>query len=378
MPGWIDTHVHLSWHFNDNQKSREGGDPPEWRRAHTAENARATLDAGFTTVQSVGAAVDAVVRDRIERRASCPARASSPPFARFRTGGDPTRSARWSPAPRPKAPTSSSCSRPPASAPAAKQSMTDAQIQATCAAAKTAGLRTVVHAIGDAGARAAVPAGCTSIEHGTFRQRRDAGLMARAAPGSIRTCWCCTTISTTAPTSTSPPQALATLEKGIAPTTRRPPARPRRQREASSSAPTRWRARTAATRKSSSTGCATAARSADGRIVSATSLRAESLRLGDRIGTIAPAYDADLVAVDGNPLDDITAVRRVVVRDERRRHREAPGPGALARGSAPTTRRIAPTPPVSDEFRAGLDCFGSRRRPEASPIWMRHRLLQRK
>ena len=41
-------------------------------------------------------------------------------------------------------------------------------------------------------------------------------------------------------------------------------------------------------------------------------LAAESLGLGARIGTIAAGYDADLVAVDGNPLDDITAVRRVV------------------------------------------------------------------
>jgi imidazolonepropionase-like amidohydrolase len=47
-------------------------------------------------------------------------------------------------------------------------------------------------------------------------------------------------------------------------------------------------------------------------IVSATSMAAESLRLGDRIGTVAQGFDADLVAVAGNPLDDITAVRRVV------------------------------------------------------------------
>jgi imidazolonepropionase-like amidohydrolase len=38
---------------------------------------------------------------------------------------------------------------------------------------------------------------------------------------------------------------------------------------------------------------------------------AESLGLGDRIGTVAPGFEADLVAVQGNPLDDITAVRRV-------------------------------------------------------------------
>ena len=47
-------------------------------------------------------------------------------------------------------------------------------------------------------------------------------------------------------------------------------------------------------------------------IVSATSMSAESLGMGRRIGTIAPGFEADLVAIDGNPLDDITAVRRVV------------------------------------------------------------------
>jgi imidazolonepropionase-like amidohydrolase len=45
---------------------------------------------------------------------------------------------------------------------------------------------------------------------------------------------------------------------------------------------------------------------------SATSVAAESLGLGDRVGTIAAGFEADLVATDGNPLEDITAVRRVV------------------------------------------------------------------
>ena len=46
-------------------------------------------------------------------------------------------------------------------------------------------------------------------------------------------------------------------------------------------------------------------------ILSGTSVAAESQGLGGRIGTIAPGFEADLVAVEGNPLDDITAVRRV-------------------------------------------------------------------
>src|SRR5271163_4558094 len=46
-------------------------------------------------------------------------------------------------------------------------------------------------------------------------------------------------------------------------------------------------------------------------ILSGTSVAAASLGLGSAIGSVAPGFEADLVAVEGNPLDDITAVRRV-------------------------------------------------------------------
>ncbi|MBO0799216.1 MAG: amidohydrolase family protein, partial [Blastocatellia bacterium] len=47
-------------------------------------------------------------------------------------------------------------------------------------------------------------------------------------------------------------------------------------------------------------------------IVSATSLAAESLRMQDQIGSLAPGMQADIIGIDGNPLQDITSVRRVV------------------------------------------------------------------
>src|SRR5262249_52757767 len=50
MPGWIDTHVHLNWHFNDRHVSVSGGDPPEQAALFTAEDAWTTLQGGFTTV----------------------------------------------------------------------------------------------------------------------------------------------------------------------------------------------------------------------------------------------------------------------------------------------------------------------------------------
>ena len=46
-------------------------------------------------------------------------------------------------------------------------------------------------------------------------------------------------------------------------------------------------------------------------ILSATSLSAQSLGLQNEIGTIAPGMQADIVAMDGNPLTDPTALRRV-------------------------------------------------------------------
>jgi imidazolonepropionase-like amidohydrolase len=43
----------------------------------------------------------------------------------------------------------------------------------------------------------------------------------------------------------------------------------------------------------------------------ATAANAESLRLGKEIGTVAAGYDADIIAVDGDPLTDVTRMEKV-------------------------------------------------------------------
>ena len=47
-------------------------------------------------------------------------------------------------------------------------------------------------------------------------------------------------------------------------------------------------------------------------LISATSLSAESLGLGNNTGSIASGMDADIIAFDGDPLQDVTAARRVL------------------------------------------------------------------
>ena len=46
-------------------------------------------------------------------------------------------------------------------------------------------------------------------------------------------------------------------------------------------------------------------------ITTATSATATALGLGERIGTIAPGFDADIIAVRGDPSNDIAALRKV-------------------------------------------------------------------
>ena len=47
-------------------------------------------------------------------------------------------------------------------------------------------------------------------------------------------------------------------------------------------------------------------------MISANSLGAQAMGLADEIGSITVGLQADIIALDGDPLKDITAVRRVV------------------------------------------------------------------
>ncbi len=179
MPGWIDTHVHLNWHFDAAHKYTGGrGDKPEDNALYTAENAWLTLQGGFTTVQSVGAAVDAVVRDRIQSGALPGPRILTSLRQINERSGDPAAIRELVRRTKQEGGDLIKIFATTGMGAGGNQSMSDAQIQAACGEARSLGMRTLVHAIGAAGAKAAILAGCTAIEHGSYVDDATLSLMA--------------------------------------------------------------------------------------------------------------------------------------------------------------------------------------------------------
>src|SRR5690348_9380776 len=58
MPGWIDTHVHINSHFNQDGRADARGESPASFALRTEGILWDTLQGGFTTVRSLGAATD--------------------------------------------------------------------------------------------------------------------------------------------------------------------------------------------------------------------------------------------------------------------------------------------------------------------------------
>lgn len=311
MPGWIDTHIHINWHLDADRKSVSGGGKPEDMALETAADAYITLNGGFTTVQSVGAAIDANVRDIVARGLLPGPRILTSLRQIQQNAGDPealralVRHLKEQGADVIKLFATSGLGA------GGDQTMSDAQIQAVCSEATAVGLRSVVHAIGDAGARAAVLAGCTSIEHGTFLKDETLDLMVQRGTFFDPNLLVLHNYLDNRAAFAFTQAQLDTIEKGIAPT---------------EDVIRRARAHNVKLTFGTDAVAGSHGRNAEefvyrvrdahekpmDALISATSRSAESLTMGDTIGTVAPGFEADLVATDGNPLDDITAVRRVV------------------------------------------------------------------
>jgi imidazolonepropionase-like amidohydrolase len=319
MPGWIDTHTHIAAHFDretDRVHSPQVKETPQQAMLYAAENAYKTFMAGFTTIQSPGAELDKDLRDWIaEGRIPGPRILTSLRAVTDQTGNPSQirafiRKAIADGADFVKIFATASIREGGA------QTMTDDQIRAACDEANALGKRSIVHAQGPEGAKAAVLAGCTSIEHGNRLTDEVLELMVqrRTYFDSNNHLLLHNYIENKARylgSGNFTEEGFAYMEKGLPignDTFKRALAKKVKMifgTDGGAGAHGRnfeelvYRVRDGGQPPMDA-------------IVSATSLSAESLRMQDRIGAIAPGMEADIIATDGNPLDDITAVRRVV------------------------------------------------------------------
>jgi imidazolonepropionase-like amidohydrolase len=319
MPGWIDTHTHIASHFDretDRIHSPDVTETAQQAMLYAMENAYKTLLAGFTTIQSPGAELDKDLRDWIaEGRIPGPRILTSLRAVTDRTG-DPSQIRAFV---RKAVADSADVVKIFATASireGGEQTMTDDQIRAACDEARALGRRSIVHAQGPEGAKAAVLAGCTSIEHGNRLTDEVLDLMVQRGTyfDSNNHLLLHNYIENKARylgSGNFTDEGFAYMEKGL-----------RLGNDTFKRALSKRVKMTFGT----DGGAGAHGRNAeeliyrvrDGgqapmeAIISATSLSAESLGMQDQIGSISAGMEADIIATDGNPLEDITAVRRVV------------------------------------------------------------------
>ena len=190
-PGLIDTHVHLGWYITAKGRLHQSNDGDDERTAtlNAAGNAQRMLQAGFTTVQSVGGAEDGPVRDAIARGVmpgprvitslgSLSERAGSPDSVRMVVRRFKERGADVI-----KIFASASIRD------GGVQTMSQEQLDAACGEAKALGLRSIVHAHAASAAKAAVRAGCTQVDHGVLLDDEALQMMAHPTPPDSRARW---------------------------------------------------------------------------------------------------------------------------------------------------------------------------------------------
>ncbi len=327
LPGFIDTHVHILWHFDKDGRFEANNEPPTQRALYGVENAWVTLMAGFTTVQSVGEAGDVELRSAIARgllpgprlltsvrqlnERSGAGRASPPALATPDQLRQAVRDAKSAGADVIKLFASASIRD------GGKQTMTDEQLQAACSEAKAEGLRTLVHAHSAESMKAATLAGCTQIEHGTFATDEVLNLMAQHGTyfdpnvGLVLQNYL-ENKSKFLGIGNYTQEGFTYMEKAvpiIADTFRRALRVPKLKIVYGTDAVAGAHGRNIDE---------AIVRVRDGgqppmnAIVSLTSLSAESLGMQSSIGAVAARLHADLVGIDGDPIADITALRRVV------------------------------------------------------------------
>lgn len=317
LPGLIDVHSHVIWYLNSKERlhTNDDGDSPAVQALAWAGNALTTLRAGVTTVQSPGSPEDAELRDAIARgRIAGPHiltslgslnERSTPEQLRTRIRDLKARGADLIKL------FASKSIRDGGGA-----TMTQEQLNAACDEGDRQGLRVLVHAHASDAVKAAVLAGCEQIEHGIFVTDEVLALMAER--GTYFSPQCGLVFRNYLGNKryfegigNYNAEGFAAMEKAIplaVDVIRRAARTPKLKLV--------WGTDAVAGSHGNNVDdliCRVneGGQPASDALVSATSRAAESLGLGGRVGTLASGLEADVVAVRGNPLADITTLKAV-------------------------------------------------------------------
>jgi imidazolonepropionase-like amidohydrolase len=317
LPGMIDVHAHVAWHFDADGRYASRPGSPASEILYSAENAWVTLTAGFTTIQSPGSASDVDLRDAIARGALPGPRILTSIRSLNERSGAPdeirekVRQLKKDGADVIKIFASASIRD------GGRQTMTDEQLLAACGEAKTVGVRTMVHAHSPESIKATVNAGCQQIEHGVFANDEALKLMAdrevyfdpnigvvlqnylRNKPKFLGI-------------GNYTEEGFAHMEKGLEVNKamiKRAVATPNLKLVLGTDAVAGAHGRNA---DEIVERVRQGGQKPMDALISAMSLAAKSLGLDGMVGRLAPGHEADLIAVDGDPLADISAVTRVV------------------------------------------------------------------
>ena len=315
LPGFVDTHVHIGWHFDRNDRWVGGGEPADQAALYGAENAYVTLMAGFTTIQSVGAPSDKPLRDAIARGVL--------PGPRILSSLDQMTDARLTPEQlrdyvRRKKTEGADLIKVFASASirdGGAPTLSQDQLDAVCSEARAQGLRTMIHAQSAESMIRAARARCTVVEHGVLATQEAFTALARNGV------WFDPNIGLNFPNYFAyKPRFLGLgnyTEEGFAAMTKA---------HALGGPMFRMALGTPGLKMVMGTDANAGAHGQNARetiervrlgqkpmdaLIDLTSRGAESMNLQHTIGAIASGLEADLVAVDGDPLTDITALQRV-------------------------------------------------------------------
>jgi imidazolonepropionase-like amidohydrolase len=317
MPGGIDTHVHLTWHFDETGRlADEEKEPPARTALYAAENALVTLRSGITTVQSLGAPLDREIRDAIARGIL--------PGPRVLTSLEPLADSERTPEKlrediRERKAQGADVIKIFASKSIREgggPTFSQEQLDAACGEAKKLGLRVVVHAHGVESAQRAARAGCTAIEHGVLLDAETLKVLAEHGT------WFDPNTDLVFRNYLENMKKFLGIgnynEEGFAQMRRAGPLVLAVFKQALKTPGLKIVFGTDALAGSHGRNfeeliyrVEKGGQDPMAALVSATSGAAASLGLQDRIGSVAPGFEADLIAMEGDPSKDIRALQRV-------------------------------------------------------------------